>query len=63
MDSEVTDDRSAPDRKWVIGGSIEIPCKSKLYGPKGVKVEVQAALKWLSEFICNNFYEFFRHIP
>ena len=45
MDSEVTDDRPAPDRKWVIGGSIEIPCKCKLYGPKSVKVEVQAALK------------------
>ena len=65
MDSEVTGDpRTAPEGKWVTGGGIEIPCKYRLYGPKSVKKkEVRAAHKCLSEFICNNFYEFFRYIP
>ena len=55
--------RSAPEAKWVIGGGIEILCKYRLYGPKSVKKEVRAALKSLSELICNNFYESFRYIP
>ena len=63
MDCEVTGDpRPVPEGKWVFGSGIEIPCKYGLYGPKSVKKEVQAALKLLSEFICNNFYEFFRYI-
>ena len=45
-DSEVTGNpRPAPERKWVIGGGIEIPCKYRLYGPKRVKKEIRAALK------------------
>ena len=64
MDSEFTGEpRTAPEGKWVIGGGIEIPWKYWLNGSKSVKKEVRAALKWLSEFICNNFYEFFRYIP
>ena len=60
MDSEVTSDpRPATEGKWVIGGGIEMPCKYRLYGSKSVKKGVQAEIKWLSEFICNNFYEFF----
>ena len=46
MDNEVTgDSRPAPKGKWVIGGGIDIHCKYRLYGPKSVKKEVQAALK------------------
>ena len=46
MNSEVTGDpRPAPEGKWVIGSGIETPSKYRLYGPKSVKKEVQAALK------------------
>ena len=63
MDSKVTGNRRpTTERNWVIGGGIEIPCRYRLYKPKSVKKEVLVALKLLSEFICNHFYEFFRYI-
>ena len=56
MDSEVAgDSRPAPEEKWVIGGGLEIPSKYRLYGPKSVSKEIG-----VSEFSCNNFYDFFR---
>ena len=64
MDSEVTgNSRPAPERKCVIGGGIEIPCKYRLYGPKSVKKKFELRLNDFQNSFCNNFYEFFRYIP
>ena len=37
--------RRVPERTWVLGGGIELPCTYYLYGPKIHKCNVKNSLK------------------